>query len=319
MLFVVATFVGVLAVVFGAYWALIAKPEARDASALQARLTAQPATQERLQLLRQEQSLSQIQLLDTILGRFTGLSAAIKGRLDESGLQLNVGAFVLGTLTAVLASGVVVQQWLGLWWVSLIAAAAAGAIPWIVVGVIRARRLQQFEEQFPEAIELIARSLRAGHAFATGLKIAADEMPAPTGPAFKLLFERQNFGAELNEALRQFAASVPLLDARFFVTAVLTQRETGGNLSEVLDRLASVMRERFKVKREVRVRSAHGRLTAYVLAGLPPTLAALMMLLNPDQMRLMFTDPLGLRMLAGAVVLQVIGTVVVRRLVNIEY
>ncbi len=120
--------------------------------------------------------------------------------------------------------------------------------------------------------------MRAGHAFATGLKMAADELPAPAGPEFKTLYELQNYGAQLPDALRSFANRIPSLDARFFVTAVLTQREAGGNLAEVLDRLASVMRERFRIKREVRVRSAHGRITAFILAGMPPALAGLMML-----------------------------------------
>jgi len=161
--------------------------------------------------------------------------------------------------------------------------------------------------------------MRAGHAFPTGLKMAADEVPPPAGHEFRILYERQNYGAELPAALRSFGERVPSLDARFFVTAVLTQRETGGNLAEVLDRLAAVMRERFQIKREVRVRSAHGRISAYVLAGLPPVLAVLMLGSNPEQFKLLINDPLGVRMIVVGVVLQVIGTLVVRRLVDIEY
>ena len=177
----------------------------------------------------------------------------------------------------------------------------ASLIPLFVVKHFGTRRVRKFEEQFPEAIDLIARSMRAGHAFATGLKMAADELPPPAGIEFRKLYERQNYGAQLGESLKAFADAVPSLDARFFVTAVMTQRETGGNLSEVLDRLAAVMRERFRIRRDVRVRSAHGRITAYILAGMPPVIAVMLMMSNPAQFKVLITDPLGIRMLQGAV------------------
>ena len=154
-------------------------------------------------------------------------------------------------------------------------------VPFIYVKHMKSRRLRKFEEQFPEAIDLIGRALRAGHAFTTGLAMAAEEIPEPVGEEFKLLYDRQNFGMPLPDAMRAFAARIPLIDARFFVTAVLTQRETGGNLGEVLDNLASVIRERFKVKRQVRVLTAHGRITGWILAGLPPSLAAAMFVIVP--------------------------------------
>ena len=129
-------------------------------------------------------------------------------------------------------------------------------------------RLRKFEEQFPDAIDLIARAMRAGHGFTTGLGMVADELDAPAGREFRLLYDWQNFGMSLPEALHRFADRVPLLDARFFVTSVLTQREVGGNLSEVLDNLSQVIRERFRVKRQIRVISAHGRMTGAVLGGI---------------------------------------------------
>jgi tight adherence protein B len=195
----------------------------------------------------------------------------------------------------------------------------AAPIPLIVIRQIRAQRIRKFEEQFPEAIQLIARALRAGHAFATGLKMAADEIPAPAGTEFKLLYERQNFGEQLADSLKAFAERAVSIDARFFVTAVLTQREAGGNLSEVLDRLAGVMRERFRIRREVRVKSAHGRISAFVLAALPPSLAIIMLSSSPEQIKLLVTDPLGIRIVIVAVTLQVIGTLIVRKLVDIQY
>jgi tight adherence protein B len=176
-----------------------------------------------------------------------------------------------------------------------------------------------FEDQFPEAIDLIARALRAGHALSTALNTAAEEMPQPVGAEFRLLFDQQNFGMSLTEALRDFANRIPLLDARFFVTAVLTQRETGGNLSAVLDNLSSVMRERFTVKRQIRVMSAHGRITGWVLGLLPPVLAFILFILAPTHMGLLITDPLGRQMLMGGIVLQVIGVLIIRRIVDVEY
>ena len=179
--------------------------------------------------------------------------------------------------------------------------------------------MRLFEEQFPEAIELLARALRAGHAFPTGLTMVADEIPPPVGSEFKLVYDRQNFGMPLGDALKALAERVPVIDARFFVTAVLTQRETGGNLSEVLDNLASVIRDRFKVKRQVRVVTAHGRITGWILAGLPPSLAGVLCFVSPGHMKTLITDPLGIQMLVVAGVLQVSGTLIIRKLVNVRY
>ena len=176
-----------------------------------------------------------------------------------------------------------------------------------------------FEEQFPEAIELMARALRAGHAFPTGILMVADEIPSPVGAEFKLLYDRQNFGMPLSDALKGMAERVPILDARFFTTAVLTQRETGGNLSEILDNLAAVIRDRFKVKRQVRAVTAHGRITGWILAGLPPVLAFILSMVSPEHMKPMITDPLGIKMIAVGGTMQVIGSLIIRKLVNIRY
>ncbi len=169
------------------------------------------------------------------------------------------------------ASGYVLVKWLTYFtYLGLAAAPFFAMVPYLVVRHMRTRRLEKFEEQFPESIELMARALRAGHTFPTGLQMVAEEMADPVGAEFKLVYDSQNFGMPMSDALKAFAGRIPILDARFFVTAVLTQRETGGNLSEVLDNLASVIRDRFKVKRQVRVVTAHGRITGWILAGLPP-------------------------------------------------
>ncbi len=149
--------------------------------------------------------------------------------------------------------------------------------------------------------------------------MVADEIPNPVGAEFKLLYDRQSFGMPLGDALKGLAERVPILDARFFTTAVLTQRETGGNLSEILDNLAAVVRERFKVKRQVRAVTAHGRMTGWVLAGLPVALALAFSVKSPEHMQTMFTDPLGIKMIAVGGTMQVIGSLIIRKLVDIRY
>lgn len=323
MLILYLTFVGVLVLVFGAYWFAVGEPESREQESLKRRLKAEDPNRARtaasVQLLKQEVALSEIDILNALLGMFGAGMDPIRAFVGNSGLRLTVGTFVLSTTTMFLMGAVATRLYFPIWWVVLSIAVACGFIPYVVIAYFRNKRISKFEEQFPEAIELIARAMRAGHALTTGIKIAAEELPEPAGPEFRLLYERQNYGAQLSDALRAFADRIPTIDARFFVTAVLTQREAGGNLSEILDRLASVMRERFRIRREVRVRSAHGRITAYVLAAMPPALSVLMLLVNPQQMMLLATDPLGVRLVITAAVLQVIGVLLVRRIVDIQY
>jgi tight adherence protein B len=320
MLIPILTFIVVASGIFGAYWMLIAAPEVREQGSLRKRLKGgEPTRVLRVApLLKEQEKLSSIPLLNALLNGSGHLVEGLKVKLDSSGLPLTVGRFLLLSASAGVTAAFALNYYTHIWQISVWGLLAA-FVPLLVVKVFVTKRLRKFEEQFPEAIDLIARSMRAGHAFATGLKMAADELPPPAGIEFKKLYERQNYGAQMTDSLRAFADRIPSLDARFFVTAVLTQRETGGNLAEVLDRLAAVMRERFKIRRDVRVRSAHGRLTAYILAAMPPTLAIALMLTNPTQFKVMFTDPLGIKMLEGALFLQVTGVLIVRKIVDIEY
>jgi tight adherence protein B len=191
-------------------------------------------------------------------------------------------------------------------------------LPLLFLRVKRTRRLRAFEEAFPEALDLMSRALKAGHAFATGLKMVADEMSEPVGPEFRKTFDEQNFGLPLKDALANLTVRIPLLDVRFFSTAVLIQRETGGNLSEILENLAHVVRERFKILRQVRVYTAHGRLTGYVLLALPAFLAIALSFINPEHMQLLFRERMGHMMLAATVVMQTIGYFWIRHVVKIE-
>jgi tight adherence protein B len=310
-------FAGVLAIVLGAYWALVVRQETEFLGRLS------PAREKTRQLIRgkmvkPEEQMSAVAPLQQVLER-SPWALSLREVVDQSGLRLNVGTFILMMGCAAVGAYLLVSFLTRQWWLGLGAGAIAGSIPYWYVARVRYKRMLKFEEHFPEAIDLVARALRAGHALPTGLSMVADEMPAPVGTEFRILYDEQNFGLTLPDALRNFARRIPVLDARFFVTAVLTQRESGGNLAEVLDNLSSVIRERFKVKRQVRVISAHGRITGWVLACLPPALAMATVVINPDHLGTLLGSDLGHRMIIAALSLQVIGTLIIRKIVNVEY
>lgn len=319
MPFALATFAISLAIIFGAYWALVLRPEQAGRTAAMGRLQQARAQAQAPGVVLAQDRLSHIPFFDALLRHREDLTGPIERLITEAGLKMTVGTFVLLVAVSGLATGIVCWMLTHLFFVALLVGVVGATLPYIYVRRKRAVRLRLFEEQFPEAIDLISRALRAGHALTTGLGMVADEIPAPVGEEFRRLYDEQNFGMSLPEAMRAMARRVPVLDARFFVTAVLTQRESGGNLSEVLDNLASVMRERFKLKRQIRVISAHGRISAWVLASLPPVLAGVLFLLSPDFMRILWEEPLGLQLVVTAVVLQVLGTIIITRLVRIEY
>jgi tight adherence protein B len=238
--------------------------------------------------------------------------------LEQSGMKVSISgilivALALGVGFALLAGLVTRAPW-GL----PVGFAIGCGLPFLVLNIKRGRRMRTFEEQFPEALDLIARALKAGHAFATGLKMAADELPEPVGPEFRKTFDEQNFGLPLKDALDNLTLRIPLLDVRFFATAVLIQRETGGNLSEILENLAHVVRERFKILRQVRVYTAHGRFTGYVLLALPAVLGIALSLINPDHMNMLFRERMGQMMLLGALVMQTIGYLWIKQVIKIE-
>jgi tight adherence protein B len=319
--FVVATFIGVIVIVLGFYWTLIVRSEAQAQSHLKKRLKVRGILQSARAagIQRQDRSLSSVKHLEDVLGRVATVLGPTQRLIEQADSRMSVGLLLVMTGTAALAGYLVVSLFAPFHALAVLVGGIFAMGPCLYLRWKRSRRLLQFEEKFPEAIELIARALRAGHAFTTGLSMVADEIPAPVGSEFRLLYDRQNFGMPLPEALRGFAQRIPLLDARFFATAVLTQREAGGNLSEVLDNLARVVRERFKVKRQVRVVSAHARITGWVLVALPPATAVGFMFIVPDTIKLLVTDPIGVRMVAVAIFLQVTGGLIVKKLVNIEY
>ncbi len=322
MQFLIAgTFVGILGVVFGLYWVFVLRAETQTSSNLRKRLKASLASPalRRFGLTRKERPLSNVAALNTALVRASSLTGGLQRLIQQADSSMTVGMFVLMTGSAAGLAFLAVWVGTGFRGIGLFVGAVVSLGPYTYLAWKRSRRIAAFEEKFPEALDLIARALRAGHAFTSGISMAAEEMPEPIGPEFRLLYERQNFGMPLSDALRSFAERVPLLDARFFATAVLTQREAGGNLSEVLDNLAKVVRERFKVKRQIRVVSAHARMTGWVLVAMPPAMALALLFLSPENTKLLVTDSLGIKLVIAAIVLQILGGLTVRKLVNIEY
>jgi tight adherence protein B len=322
MLAVLATFLLCLAIVLGAYWAFVVIPEDKSARQLRKRLKADVVIEGRSPadgLTRRAAPLSALKGLDALLGKSGRLVDPLRQTVEQSGLSITIGLVVLASVFAASSGFLIIRLATGLTWAAGVVAIAAGSVPYLLVRYAAVRRTRLFEDQFPQAIDLIASSLRAGHAFTSGISMVSDEVADPTGAEFRLLYDQQNFGMPLPDALKAFSTRVPLLDARFFITAVLTQREAGGNLAEVLDNLSELIRERSRVKRQVRVASAHGRITGWVLSMMPPALFLVMMLIAPEHMNTFVTDPIGIRMILLALALQVIGTFAIRRIVNVEF
>lgn len=190
--------------------------------------------------------------------------------------------------------------------------------PFLYVFFKRRSRLAKFGKQLPEALELIARALRAGHSLASGFKLVADEMKAPIATEFTRCYEAQNLGQPLEEAIEEMTERVPNLDLRFFATAVILQRQTGGDLAEILDKIGHLVRERFKIFGQIQALTGEGRLSGAVLLGLPPVLFIVMYRMNPDYSMVLFNDPMGQQMLAGAVVMQIIGAIVIKKIIDIK-
>jgi tight adherence protein B len=267
-------------------------------------------------ILRQE-VLSSIPALDRLLLNLP-FSSKLQLYFTQAGVTTPLAAVLLMSMSLFLA--VVLAGLLTGIAVPLILLLAVGAslAPFGVIGVKRRRRFAKLEEQLPDAIDLLARAVRAGHAFTTGFSLIADEMAEPIASEFRTTYEQQNYGLSIGEALRNMTVRAPLPDLRIFVAGLAIQRETGGNLAEILDNLSKVIRDRFVIFRQVEVFTAEGRLSLYMLSALPPISGVLLYFLNPKYMSRLFTDSLGHSAIAAAFLLQVIGYLVIRRIVRIK-
>ena len=271
---------------------------------------------EELALLRDEM-LSQIPALDTFLRRSERVSAFQK-TLSQAGMQLRAGNFLMlcagvGVLVAALV--LIYSRNPAIAWAGMF---IGFVLPYSFVSYRRNKRFEKFEELFPEAIDTLARAVRAGHAFTTALEMISDEVAEPVAGEFRKLYEEQKFGMPVRDALVNLTERIPLVDVKFFVTAVMLQRETGGNLAEILDNLSYVIRERFKIQRQVRVYTAQGRLTMALLMGMPPIIVTIMLIVNPAFIHPLFTDPIGHTLLVAGIALQTVGYFVIRRIIRIQ-
>jgi tight adherence protein B len=230
-------------------------------------------------------------------------------RLLSMMAMAGIAGMVLGTMLPFLVNGPITAVVLGL---------ALSTLPYLYVRQKRQKRLNTLEEQFPEALDFLSRSMRAGHAFSISLEMVGEELADPLGQEFRALFNEQNLGAPLDVALRNFGVRVPLLDVRFFTSSVLLQKQTGGNLSEILTRLAYIIRERFRLKGQVKAASAHGRLTATILTLLPVGTMLGLLVVAPGYLQGMAEDSTGKWMIGGAIGAQILGNFFIKKIINIK-
>lgn len=261
--------------------------------------------------------LSDVPVLHRVLSRLD-VAQRLDARLRQAGMDMKVGVFALLS-SALFALGTLAGALLHC---PPLLATLAGAVlalaPHAVVGLRRARRMKAFSSQFPDALEMFARSLRAGHSFTGAIQLVAQEMPYPTGAEFRQVFDEQNLGVPLRDALTGMTRRVESLDARFFVTAILIQRETGGNLAEIIDKIAHVIRERFRIQGQLKVFTAQARMTGLILAFLPLGVGLMIGLLNPDYVKPLWAERAGRFMVSLAVAMQVTGALVIRKIVRIK-
>ena len=241
-------------------------------------------------------------------------------QLEQAGLKWKPARLAHGCLAMFLLGFVIGYYFLpgGYTGLAFVPGLLMAPLPLLYVRRVRAKRLRAFEAQFPESLEFVARSMRAGHAFSVSLEMIHREFPDPLAGEFRRTFEEHNLGLPLETALLKLSKRVPSMDVHFFVSAVLLQRRTGGNLAEILDKLAVLIRERFKLRGKIRAISAHGRMTGMALTCIPLVVATLLFYLNPDYGRFFLTDSTGQIMAGCAIGLQLIGYGVIKKIVTIE-
>jgi tight adherence protein B len=238
--------------------------------------------------------------------------------LEQANTTLPVGFFILLSLllaAAVFVGASIIRMNLS---VTIICAPLSASLPFFYLLFLKQKRMAKFQEQLPDALDLIARALRAGHAFSGGLKMVVEEFGDPIGSEFEKTLDEINFGVGVEQAMKNLAHRVDCQDLQFFVVSVIVQRETGGNLSEILEKIASLVRERFKLYGKIRTLAAEGKLSAGVLVALPPLLALYMTIASPSYIELLIQDPIGITMVCFAAVMMLAGVIVMKRLITIR-
>lgn len=317
--FLVLSFVAGVLLLEGVYllWNEQKGPDAKRLERRLRNLSAGAHGEAALKLLRRDNAEDRPWLEKLLLEmpRFSGVDRF----LEQSGATISITRF------AAISVGVAAACLLGLtlltsapFWFTLCVAAFALMVPYLIISRLRNKRLYAIEEQLPEAIDLISRAMRAGHAFTTSLQMVGGELTGPIATEFRIVSEELNFGVPIEDAFMGLAVRVPSDDMRFFVIAVLLQRETGGNLVEVLQNISRLIRERFALMGKVKVLAAEGKMSAWVLTGLPIGAGLAMYLVNPGLVGILFTDPKGIKLVYGAAILMVLGVAWMWRLVKIR-
>jgi tight adherence protein B len=318
LLIAMTVFILTLALIEGAYYALRKMGSAEKREVLR-RLRGYPTTEYEREIIdiMRKSILSEVPWFNRMLLSIRWTDK-LSRMIEQSGTESTLGVFIL--LSIVLASGGFV---IGLWvafnaLLSLIIAFFLGVFPFLYVYLKKKRRMEKFQRQLPDALDLIARALKAGHAFTSGLKMVGDELGEPVGTEFEKTLHEINFGSGIPEALKGLTRRVDCPDLRFFIISVIIQRETGGNLAEILAKIAYLIRERFKLQNRVQVLSAEGKLSAIILIAIPFVIALALSVLNPVYIKTLFIDPVGKALVAFALLMMVIGIVVMKRMIQIR-
>jgi tight adherence protein B len=318
-LFATLIFLAVVLLVESAYlvWNSSKGPEAeRIARRLRTMSAGSHGGEQNISIVK-ERMLSKTPVMQRILLQMPRVGAMDR-LLQQSGVTWSVSDFFGLTLLAFLAALFGASYLPMPWLFRLVIAAVVALLPYLYVTRAKAKRLDRIEQQLPDAMDLMGRALRAGHAFPTALKMVGDEMSDPIAGEFRVAFDEVNFGIAMPEALMNLATRVPSTDLRYFVIAVLIQRETGGNLSELLASISAIIRERIKLMGQVRVLSAEGKMSAWVLGLLPFGAALMIQLTNPKFLEVLYTDPGGRKMLAVVGVMMVLGVLAMRKIIHIR-
>lgn len=315
----VLVFIAVLLLLEGAYllWKSYKGPQAKKIESRLRALSASRDNSQQTQLLKQRM-LSEVPAIERFL-----LSIAKTQRLDQFILQAGLSWTVSRLLLSCAALGAIggLLMTYGLHQsplVSGLVGAAFAATPLLYVARQRSARLDKFERQLPEALDLVTRALRSGHAFSSALQMVGEEMAEPIAGEFRIVHDEVNFGVSLQQALTNLSERIPLTDLRYFIVSVLIQRDSGGNLTEVLGNLSQLIRERLKLMAKVKVLSSEGRLSAWILGIMPFALAGVMFLVNPDFMSPLWNDPIGISIIKYMLILMAFGAVILRKIIKIR-
>jgi tight adherence protein B len=267
--------------------------------------------------IRKDEMLSAVPWLNRWLLKLE-LAPRLRILLYQADVNWTAGSLLLMSILCFLIPSYLVYLHTGTLIFSLLFGLLLGAAPFVYVFQKRAQRFAKFEQGLPDTLDLMVSALRAGHSFVSALDLAGNEAPDPIGKEFRICFDEQNYGLELKTAMNNLAVRVPLQDLKIVITAILIQKESGGNLAEVFDKAAYVIRERFRLKRQVRVYTAQGRLTGWILSFLPLVLGIGLYLINPESMRLLWTRPIGVKLLYISGSMTIIGSLIIRKIVRMD-